>query len=415
MAGNNLEASDAAAAFVSAAAAESNDGLAAGMKENWRQISAAQGRFIVRLAEANRREMFRDEGATSPESWVAECFGTSVPTARSLSLVAEKSPELPHLVGSLSAGDISFDKVRAVVDVATQATDRELSDQAKERSVAELAEVARDAAARARSASASPSRSEHDSRYLRFNDRHRTMSLQVPKEDYARTKACVDAWAGALPSDEEAPLDQRRCDGFIGMVDSATPGAGSSGGGGGGGASSDPAKAPNPFFVVAHVPLDALVQESGETSELAAELEHHGLIDVETVQRTACDATMVVAVDDEAGHTMYEGRARRFPSGAQRREIIRRDRHCRYPGCSNVTFTNVHHIVAWKPGGGTDLPNMVLLCRHHHGVVHRKGWSLSGDANQELSIKTATGRVMVSRPSPLWARVTAGRPSAGSG
>ncbi len=21
--------------------------------------------------------------------------------------------------------------------------------------------------------------------------------------------------------------------------------------------------------------------------------------------------------------------------------------------------------------------NMVLLCRHHHGVVHRKGWTLS--------------------------------------
>jgi Domain of unknown function (DUF222)/HNH endonuclease len=423
MAGNNLEVSDAGAAFVSAAAAESNDALAAGMKEDWRQIGAAQSRFIVRLGEANRREMFRDDGATSPEAWVAECFGTSVPTARSLSLVAEKSPELPHLVGSLSAGDISFDKVRAVVDVATQATDRELSGQAKERSVAELAEAARDAAARARSASASPSRSEEDSRYLRFNDGHRTVSLQVPNDEYARTKACVDAWARALPSDKEAPLDQRRCDGFMGMVDSATPdagtragsGAGSGAGRGAGEASSDPATAPNPFFVVAHVPLDALVQESGETSELAAELEHHGLIDVETVQRIACDATVVVAVDDEAGHTMYEGRARRFPSGAQRREIIRRDRHCRFPGCTNAAFVVVHHIRPWKPGGPTDLDNLVLLCKKHHGVVHRKGWSLSGNANQELTIKTLTGRVMVSRPSPLWARVTADRRSAGSG
>jgi hypothetical protein len=414
------------AAFIRATSAESNDALAAGMKEDWRQISAAQARFIVRLAESNKREMFRDEGATSPEAWVAECFGISVPTARSLSLVAEKAPELPHLVGCLSAGDISFDKVRAIVDVATRETDRELSGQAKEGSVRELIEVARDAAARARSVSAFPSRSEHDSRYLRFNDGHRTVSLQVPKEEYARTKACVDSWAAALPSDEEAPLDQRRCDGFMGIVDSATPGGGGGGGGPGGhggpggpggpgGTSSDPATAPNPFFVVAHVPLEALVEESGETSELAAELEHHGLIDVETVQRIACDATVVVAVDDEAGHTMYEGRARRFPSGAQRREIIRRDRHCRYPGCTNVTFAIVHHIVPWKPGGGTDLPNLVLLCRHHHGVVHRKGWSLSGDANQELSIKTPTGRVMFSRPSPLWTRVTADRRSAGSG
>jgi hypothetical protein len=401
----------AGAAFINAASAESNDALAAGMKEDWRQISAAQARFVVRLAESNKREMFRDDGATSPEAWVAESFGVSVPTARSHSQVAEKVHDLPNLIGSLCEGDISFDKVRAVVDVATSATDRELCDQAKECSVRELVQTARDAAARARSASASPSRSEHDSRYVRFNDGHRTVSVQLPTEEFARTKACVDSWAATLASDEETPLDQRRSDGFMAIVESATPGNGS----GTGGTSSDPATAPNPFFVVAHVPLEALVEESGETSELAGDLEHHGLIDIETVQRIACDGTVVVAVDDQAGHTMYEGRARRFPSGAQRREIIRRDRHCRYPGCSNVTFAVVHHIVPWKPGGGTDLPNLVLLCRHHHGVVHRKGWSLSGNANQELTIKTPTGRVMASRPSPLWTRVTADRRSAGSG
>ncbi len=155
--------------------------------------------------------------------------------------------------------------MRAVVDVATGATDRELSGQAKEHSVRELAEVARDAAERARSASASPSRCEHDSRYLRFNDAHRTMSVQLPKEEYARTKTCVDAWAGALPSDEETPLDQRRCDGLMGswtrrrrapaMAGPAGPAAGP-----------DRIRppAPDPFFVVAHVPLEALVQESGQ-------------------------------------------------------------------------------------------------------------------------------------------------------
>ncbi len=115
--------------------------------------------------------------------------------------------------------------------------------------------------------------------------------------------------------------------------------------------------APKPFFVVAHVPLEDLVDETGDKSELAAELEHHGLIDVETVQRIACDATVVVAVDDALGHTMYEGRARRFPSGAQRREVIRRDRQCRFPGCANVTFAAVHHVKPWGSGGRTDLDN----------------------------------------------------------
>jgi hypothetical protein len=401
----------AGAAFVSAAAAESNDVLAARMKEDWHQITTAQARFVVRLAESNKREMFRDDGATSPEAWVAESFGVSVPTARSLSQVAEKVQDLPHLVGSLCEGDISFDKVRAVVDVATRATDRELSDQAKERSVRELVEVARDAAARARSASSSPSQSERDTRYLRFNDGHRTVSVQLPSEEFALAKACVDSWAATVESDKEAPLDQRRCDGFIGMVQAATPGADRPAGE----ASSDPTAAPDPFFVVAHVPLETLVDQSGESSELAGELEHHGLIDVETVQRIACDATVVVAVDDAVGRTMYEGRARRFPSGAQRREIFRRDRHCRFPGCTNATFVIVHHIVPWKARGRTDLDNLVLLCKRHHGVVHRKGWSASGNANGELSIKTPAGRVMASRPSPLWTRVTSGRRSAGSG
>ena len=155
------------------------------------------------------------------------------------------------------------------------------------------------------------------------------------------------------------------------------------------------------------MPLSALVDGSGAASELAGELEHDGLIDRATVQRIACDATMAVAVDDDVGHTMYEGRNRRFPTGAQRREVMRRDRRCRFPGCENVTFTNVHHIEAWKPKGRTDLDNICLLCRHHHGVVHRSGWTMSGNANAELTFLGPNGRVMRSRPSPLWTRVRA--------
>ena len=94
-------------------------------------------------------------------------------------------------------------------------------------------------------------------------------------------------------------------------------------------------------------------------SELAGELEHDGLIDIETVQRIACDATMVVAVDDDVGHTMYEGRARRFPTGAQRREVMRGTDDVASRAATNVTFTNVHHIEAVETGG-TDRPRQHL-------------------------------------------------------
>jgi hypothetical protein len=413
----------AGAALISAVAGLSKDELRARMHEAMRVKTAAEGEFAVCLAESNKREMFRDDGATSPEAWTAECFGVSGPTARSYSHVAEKYEDLPHLMGAMAAGEISFDKVRTVLDVATPESDQALCAQAKELNVRELAEVARTTAARARSASLSQSRSEHDGRYLRFNDPHRTMTLQLPQEDYAQAKASVDAFAQAVTpqGENKIPLDQRRYDGFMRIMDSVAPGHGNRAS-----SSDSPATGtttttptptspttPKPFLVVAHVPLQDLVDESGEKSELAAELEHHGLIDIETVQRIACDATVVVAVDDSLGHTMYEGRARRFPSGAQRREVIRRDRQCRFPGCANATFADVHHVVPWSLGGGTDLDHLILLCRHHHGVVHRNGWSMTGNANGELRIENPDGRVTVSRPSVLWTRVTA--PPSGAG
>jgi hypothetical protein len=157
--------------------------------------------------------------------------------------------------------------------------------------------------------------------------------------------------------------------------------------------------------VVAHTPLETLLDES---SELAGELERDGLISAETVRRLACDAALILAVDDDVGHTMYEGRAQRYPTDTQRREITRRDRHCRFPGCDNATFVNPHHIKWWtRDHGTTDLPNLALLCEHHHHMIHSKRWSISGDANRELTFVGPTGRAMTSRSSPLWTTIAA--------
>ena len=219
------------------------------------------------------------------------------------------------------------------------------------------------------------------------------MTAQLPPDSYAEVKTRLEGRASQVPSDGETPWDQRLCDGLLEVINSQNPGSS-------GGAS--------PIFVVAHVPIGALVEESGSGTALAGELDHVGLIDSETVRRIACDATIAIAVDDDVGHTMYEGRARRFATRAQRREVLRRDRHCRFPGCTNVTFANVHHIAPWEPDGLTDLDNLVLQCLHHHHLVHSDGWSITGNANEELTILGPQGQVMTSRPSPLWTRATAG-------
>ncbi len=378
---------------IGAVAALSNAEITQNLDGLFRLKAAVEGAIVVHVGEVDRRQAYRDDGATSTETWAAERFGVSRPTARALAHVGEKAWDMPRLVDAFCDGDLSFDKIRAICDAATPETDEELCEQAKVCTVRELAEVAR-----SKAAPKPPSaHTEHDRRFLRFNDQFRTMTVQLPPESYAETRTTLEATARAVPSDGETPWDQRLCDAFLEVIRSS----------GGRGTS----KTASPYFVVVHVPLAALVEDAGETTALAGELERDGLISTTTVRQIACDATIAIGVDDDVGHTMYEGRARRTPTDAQRREVMRRDRHCRFPGCTNVTFTNIHHVVPWNAGGRTDLENIVLTCHHHHHVVHSAGWEMTGNANEELTVVTPKGRVMTSRPSPMWTRVTAGTPS----
>jgi hypothetical protein len=375
---------------ISAVAAMSPEEHRSRLEGAFRCIAAQQGEIVAIVGEVDRCQSYRDEGATSTEAWLVQRFGVSAATARSLTRLSKKAWDIPHLVGSLCAGDLSLDKFKAVADVATPETDRELRDQAREYSVRELTDIARTTAAR--TAPSPGPEPDHNQHYLRFNDECRTLVAQFEPDVFAEVKATLEAQAKEVPSDGGTPWDQRLCDGFLERIRSS---AGTSSTG-------------RPFLVVAHVPIGSLVEESGQSTVLAGELDHVGLIDAETVQRIACDATIAIAVDDDVGHTMYEGRARRFPNKAQRREVRRRDRHCRFPGCTNVTFAEVHHVVPWEPDGLTDLDNLVLQCLHHHHLVHSDGWTMTGNANEELTITGPRGLVMTSRPSPLWTRATAG-------
>jgi hypothetical protein len=370
-----------------------NEQLAGHLDGLFRLRSAVDGRILVLLGEAERRQAFREDGATSAENWAVERFSVAVPTARALVRVAEKAWDLPQLMEALKDGEITFDKLRAVADVATPENDAELVVAARERSVRELVDVAR---SHQEAPAPSHAARDHDRRSLRFNDTFRTMTVQLPPESFAETRSCIESIARDIPSDGETPWDQRMCDGFMGLVRSQSRGRNEVDG-----------ATKSPYFVVVHVPVAALVDESGEGSDLAGELERDGLLSPATVQQIVCDATVALAVDDDAGRTMYEGRSRRDPSGPQRREVRRRDRHCRFPGCANVTFTNTHHIKRWKPDRGpTDLDNLCLLCVHHHHLVHQGDWTMSGNANEELTFVGPSGRVMTSRPSPLWTAVT---------
>ncbi len=352
----------------------------------YRVKATAEAGILEVLGEVQRRESFRRDGATSSEKWQVERFGQSVPSARAYDQVAKQAWDLPHLTGALGRGEISFDQMRVLAAVATPETDRELALRARNCTVHELTQLVRSLNPPSRA----KAERDREARSLRFNDTFRTMTVQLPEASYAETKACIVARAKKIPAEGETSWDQRQCDAFLEILRA------SAGGGDGGAARS-------PYFVVLHTPLAGLIDESGSASELAGDLERGGLIDIETVRRIACDATIVVAVDDDVGHTMYEGRTRRTPTPTQRREAWRRDRCCRFPGCANAVFADVHHLKWWKRDAGTtDLLNLCVLCDHHHDLIHKHGWVLSGNPNEELTFVAPTGRVMTSRPSPLW-------------
>jgi len=374
-----------------------------------RQLASLAGRIVLLAAELDRREGWRAEGATSLEAWLSERCAVSPATARAWSHVGTRLVDLPKLADGLCDGALTFDQVRAVVDVATSASEHAYVAQASECSVRQLSELAKADATASATAKQSSAAREHETRSVRFNDATRTMTAQLPEASYAEVRAGLEATARGVSSDGETRWDQRLADALVAVVR------------GGGRPSRRPSPprgndekettgdevVPSPFLVVAHVPLRSLTDED---SELAGELEHRGLIDAVVARRLACDATVVVALDDDVGHTMYEGRARRDPTPTQRRELWRRDRHCRFPGCRNATFVNPHHLRWWKRDRGkTDLDNLALLCEHHHHLVHSKAWRLEGDANGELNFVGPSGRVMTSRPSPLWTRVSAPR------
>ena len=96
----------------------------------------------------------------------------------------------------------------------------------------------------------------------------------------------------------------------------------------------------------------------------------------ETVQRHACDSAIIrITGQGELDHELNHA-SRTIPAST-RRALESRDQHCVFPGCSRPTiWCDGHHLVWWIKGGATALPNLALLCRPHHRMVHEEGWRL---------------------------------------
>jgi HNH endonuclease len=418
--------------------------LAGRIVERSARISSLLREQLSDIAEFDRAEGWRGDGAVSMVAWVTGQCAVSTSTARQWVRSAVNLESLPCLAEGLASGALSLDLVEPLAEVASPSSDaalreasinwsvrqaRELAawQRAREEAAAEARAAARagcadtdvtgadadadahaDAHADADVAVGGSAAREFEHRTLRFNDTRRSIWIAFTRDDYAVAKSSLvrrveaeqrereedGAAAPALDPIGYVSYDQRLYDELMALLQIGSGGDSEKGSGSG-----RPKGAAVRPRVVVHAPLELLV---GCSEDAVAEIAGVGPVSAEVVRRLACDANVDLAVEDPEGTILNQGRARRDPTPVQRVEIDRRDKGCRFSGCSYSEFTNVHHIVHWVDGGLTNLDNLVTLCGRHHRAVHELGWTVAGDANAVLTFTGPHGRSMRSAPSPTW-------------
>ncbi len=104
-------------------------------------------------------------------------------------------------------------------------------------------------------------------------------------------------------------------------------------------------------------------------------------ISIATVERIACAAGTVPLVFDDTGQALNVGREQRLFTTRQRIALAARDGGCRWIGCDRPpSWCEAHHVEHWhRDRGRTDVADGILLCRHHHLLLHNNDWSIERD------------------------------------
>jgi hypothetical protein len=100
------------------------------------------------------------------------------------------------------------------------------------------------------------------------------------------------------------------------------------------------------------------------------------------VRRLSCDADIIPVALGSAGVVLDVGRSYRLVTAPIWTALVVRDHHCAFPGCRRPPIMcHAHHIVPWAHGGATKLTNLVLLCGHHHRMIHETPWQVRMDVD----------------------------------
>jgi hypothetical protein len=106
-------------------------------------------------------------------------------------------------------------------------------------------------------------------------------------------------------------------------------------------------------------------------------------VSVGTIERFTCTGVTRDITVNSAGQPLDLGRDQRLFTRAQKQALAVRDGGCLMPDCDRPpSWAEAHHINHWeRDHGETNVKDGVLLCRHHHLLVHNNGWEIRRDNN----------------------------------
>nr|WP_051181121.1 HNH endonuclease signature motif containing protein [Arthrobacter sp. TB 26] len=117
--------------------------------------------------------------------------------------------------------------------------------------------------------------------------------------------------------------------------------------------------------------------QRGQVTAQTGSLLFTGPVTASTVRKIACDADIIPVLLGSAGQVLDIGRATRVFPPHIRKALTVRDQGCAFPGCTiPALWCEAHHITYWSRGGTTGTDNGVLLCSHHHHVIHKEHWTI---------------------------------------
>jgi hypothetical protein len=144
------------------------------------------------------------------------------------------------------------------------------------------------------------------------------------------------------------------------------------------------------------VPLATILGHAGAPAAVTG---FGAVISGEAVRALTCDADISRVITGPSGEILDSGRSSRSFTAAQRRAIVARDKHCRWPGCDRPpAWCDAHHRRHWARGGSTSVDNGVLLCGRHHQKVHHLDLEIRRDDDGGFTVCLQPGSGSACRP-----------------